>query len=201
MNHIPVMLEEAIAALSLSDGKLLVDCTFGAGGYSREILKSPNVQLLGLDRDPSVKEAADELLQERPGRFAFRQIAFSALEQGNLEYRITASYEGLFDDSKQAANNTSEKLQLILNLEIAPVLQAAQAGDLSQRVILKGKEGFYKELGKAVNQLLESTEQAIQDTVEGLKALEAGDLTHRIQRSYEGSFDTIKQASNNTAEK
>ncbi|MBL1352091.1 MAG: HAMP domain-containing protein [Zetaproteobacteria bacterium] len=127
--------------------------------------------------------------------------AFSALEQGNLEYRITASYEGLFDDSKQAANNTSEKLQLILNLEIAPVLQAAQAGDLSQRVILKGKEGFYKELGKAVNQLLESTEQAIQDTVEGLKALEAGDLTHRIQRSYEGSFDTIKQASNNTAEK
>lgn len=81
MNHIPVMLKEAIAALNLAEGKLVVDCTFGAGGYSREILKSPNVQLLGLDRDPAVQEAADGLLQEHSGRFTFRQIAFSALEQ------------------------------------------------------------------------------------------------------------------------
>ncbi|MDQ6952751.1 MAG: methyl-accepting chemotaxis protein [Mariprofundaceae bacterium] len=127
--------------------------------------------------------------------------ASKALEEGNLEHRITAIYEGLFDESKQASNNTSDKLQLILNQEIAPVLQAAQAGDLSQRVSLAGKEGFYKELGEVVNQLLESTETIMNDTVLGLKALETGDLTHRIERPYEGSFDMIKQASNNTAEK
>ncbi|MDQ6973441.1 MAG: methyl-accepting chemotaxis protein, partial [Mariprofundaceae bacterium] len=133
--------------------------------------------------------------------FADLSSAFSALDKGNLDYRINAVCEGVFDTSKEAANNTAEKLKVILNQEIAPVLHTAQKGDLSQRVSLEGKEGFYKELAEVVNQLLESTETIMNDTVLGLKALETGDLTHRIERPYEGSFDMIKQASNNTAEK
>jgi len=50
--HIPVLLDEVIAALAPRPGEVFVDGTFGAGGYSRAILaKGANV--IGIDRDPS----------------------------------------------------------------------------------------------------------------------------------------------------
>ncbi|MDQ6958335.1 MAG: methyl-accepting chemotaxis protein [Mariprofundaceae bacterium] len=124
-----------------------------------------------------------------------------ALEQGDLTHKITNEYEGAFDVIKQAANATTAKLSRTLNDDIAPALDAAKAGDLSKRVQTENYVGFYKQLGDATNDLLDKSEQAINDTVAGLKALERGDLTHKITNEYEGAFDTIKQASNNTAVK
>ncbi|MDQ6959132.1 MAG: methyl-accepting chemotaxis protein [Mariprofundaceae bacterium] len=127
--------------------------------------------------------------------------ALKALEQGDLTHKITNEYEGVFDVIKQAANTTTAKLSRTLNDDIGPVLDAAKAGDLSRRVQTENYVGFYKQLGDATNDLLDKSEQAINDTVAGLKALERGDLTHEITNDYEGAFDTIKQASNNTAVK
>ena len=36
--HIPVLLDEVIAALAPQPGDVIVDATFGAGGYSRALL-------------------------------------------------------------------------------------------------------------------------------------------------------------------
>ena len=38
-SHIPVMLEEAINALSIVSNGTYLDCTFGRGGHSKQILK------------------------------------------------------------------------------------------------------------------------------------------------------------------
>ncbi len=38
VRHIPVLLEEVLAALAPAPGKLILDGTFGAGGYSSAIL-------------------------------------------------------------------------------------------------------------------------------------------------------------------
>ncbi len=38
--HIPVLLDEVIAALAISPGETHVDGTFGAGGYSQAMLKA-----------------------------------------------------------------------------------------------------------------------------------------------------------------
>ncbi|GMR00514.1 MAG: hypothetical protein BMS9Abin18_1370 [Zetaproteobacteria bacterium] len=127
--------------------------------------------------------------------------ALQALEQGDLTHQIISEYEGSFDVIKQAANTTAAKLNRTLNDDIGPVLEAAKAGDLTKRVQTENYVGFYKELGNATNDLIAASEQAINDTVAGLKALEKGDLTHRITNDYEGLFDVIKQASNNTAGK
>ena len=37
--HIPVLLDEVIAALDPQPGDVVVDATFGAGGYTRAILQ------------------------------------------------------------------------------------------------------------------------------------------------------------------
>lgn len=80
MSHLPVMLDQAVAALELAPGKRIVDCTFGAGGYSAAILQVPGVELLGLDRDPMVQACAQEMQTANAGRFSFYQTKFSGLQ-------------------------------------------------------------------------------------------------------------------------
>ena len=57
--HIPVMLHESIKALDIIPNGFYIDCTFGRGGHSKEILKKLNDdgRLLALDKDlEAVKE-------------------------------------------------------------------------------------------------------------------------------------------------
>lgn len=79
--HAPVLLNEAVDALSPRDGAFYVDATFGAGGYSRAILAAADCRVLGLDRDPRVRPMADGLTGAAPGRFVFAQTRFSAMEE------------------------------------------------------------------------------------------------------------------------
>jgi 16S rRNA (cytosine1402-N4)-methyltransferase len=81
MSHVPVMLDEVLHALEPRDGALYIDGTFGAGGYSRGILSAADCRLIGIDRDPSVLLAADQLKRAAPQRFAFVQAAFSEMEE------------------------------------------------------------------------------------------------------------------------
>ncbi len=55
--HIPVLLTEAIDALYIQPHGVYVDCTFGGGGHSREILKRLNKdgRLIAFDQDPDAK--------------------------------------------------------------------------------------------------------------------------------------------------
>ena len=49
--HIPVLLDEVIAALAPAPGEVMVDATFGAGGYTRAILTA-GARVIAFDRDP-----------------------------------------------------------------------------------------------------------------------------------------------------
>ena len=55
--HIPVMLKEAVDSLSIKPDGVYVDCTFGGGGHSREILArlNENGRLYAFDQDPDAK--------------------------------------------------------------------------------------------------------------------------------------------------
>ena len=60
--HFPVMLDEVIKICNLSKKKqLVIDCTFGGGGYSKALLKFPNVKVIALDRDKSAIKRAEIL--------------------------------------------------------------------------------------------------------------------------------------------
>ena len=70
--HITVLKEEAVSALNLSEGEVVVDATLGAGGHSEAIVSKlgKNGTLIALDADPTAIEVAKDRLQ------AFKNIEF-----------------------------------------------------------------------------------------------------------------------------
>ena len=80
MSHIPVMLDHVIEHLQPKSGDIIVDGTFGGGGYSRRILASASCQVKGIDRDPDAISRAEPLVAEFPERFELMQGAFGDLE-------------------------------------------------------------------------------------------------------------------------
>ena len=58
MSHAPVLVEKVIEAVAPVDGGVLVDATYGGGGYSRAALAVANVTVLAVDRDPEAMERA-----------------------------------------------------------------------------------------------------------------------------------------------
>lgn len=78
--HITVLLEEAVAALSLRANGCYVDGTFGRGGHSRLILErlGPGGRLLGFDKDPLAIATGNALAAE-DGRFVVVQRSFAEL--------------------------------------------------------------------------------------------------------------------------
>jgi 16S rRNA (cytosine1402-N4)-methyltransferase len=50
--HVPVLVEEVIHALAPVEGAVMVDGTYGGGGYARAALAVANFTLIGIDRDP-----------------------------------------------------------------------------------------------------------------------------------------------------
>ena len=62
--HKPVMLDEVLEWLAPRDGEIIVDGTFGGGGYSRAILGSSKCTLIGIDRDVDAIERARKMAEE-----------------------------------------------------------------------------------------------------------------------------------------
>ena len=79
-SHFPVMLNEIINISSPSKGGSFIDCTFGGGGFSKEILKFPKTYVKAIDRDKKVVSIAKKLETKFPKRFEFFQIKFSELD-------------------------------------------------------------------------------------------------------------------------
>jgi methyl-accepting chemotaxis protein len=84
---------------------------------------------------------------------------------------------------------------------VGGIVQAAVRGDFSQRVALDGKSGLILNVGTAINTLCDNISNALDDLAEMLGSLAEGDLTRRITGQYEGTFATIKDSANTTAER
>ncbi|QBX38713.1 16S rRNA (cytosine(1402)-N(4))-methyltransferase RsmH [Brevundimonas sp. S30B] len=82
--HAPVLLNEVIEALSPRAGEVMIDATFGAGGYARAILAT-GASVIGLDRDPTVRPHAEAVAADHPDRFRLIETPFSGLAEAFAE--------------------------------------------------------------------------------------------------------------------
>jgi len=79
--HVPVLLDETIAALSPRDDALYLDGTFGGGGYSRALLEAVRCRIVAIDRDPEAVARGDALARRYPGRLTIIEGRFGEMEQ------------------------------------------------------------------------------------------------------------------------
>ncbi|MDO9270068.1 MAG: methyl-accepting chemotaxis protein [Methylobacter sp.] len=85
--------------------------------------------------------------------------------------------------------------------EVADIVYGAVMGNFTKRIQMQGKEGFFKQLGENLNQLMETSETGLNEVVRVLEALSRGDLTEKITNDYSGTFGQLKDDSNITVEK
>ncbi|MGX1587387.1 16S rRNA (cytosine(1402)-N(4))-methyltransferase RsmH [Brevundimonas diminuta] len=78
--HAPVLLAEVIEALAPKAGDVVIDATFGAGGYTRAILER-GADVVALDRDPTVQSFAEAVARDFPDRFQLIRTPFSGLAE------------------------------------------------------------------------------------------------------------------------
>ena len=74
--HVPVLLAEVLDALKPAAGQVIVDGTFGAGGYSRAFLAA-GARVVAFDRDPGAARFSASL--EKAGGFRLVQQSFGAM--------------------------------------------------------------------------------------------------------------------------
>ena len=84
--------------------------------------------------------------------------------------------------------------------EVARVIEAAAAGDLSGRIGTEDKEGFFLQLAGQINTLLDANAGSLEQVSNLLSALSRGDLTVRMRGEYQGVFATMRDDANATAE-
>lgn len=79
--HTSVMLEETLAHLTPTAGKVYVDATLGGAGHTSAILErsAPDGHVIGFDRDETALAAARHRLAERDSRVTFVHAPFAEL--------------------------------------------------------------------------------------------------------------------------
>ena len=80
--HVPVLLKESIEGLNIDENGIYVDCTVGAGGHSKEILKRlTKGKLIAIDQDVEALDAAKVNLAQWAGQVDFVHSNFSRLDE------------------------------------------------------------------------------------------------------------------------
>lgn len=97
--HQPVLLDAALAGLSLRANGIYVDATFGRGGHSRALLSrlDETGRLIAFDQDPDAAAHA-EPLAAADARFIFVRSSFADLAQRMAELELTGRVDGLLFD-------------------------------------------------------------------------------------------------------
>ncbi|MDE0351021.1 MAG: 16S rRNA (cytosine(1402)-N(4))-methyltransferase RsmH [Gammaproteobacteria bacterium] len=89
MHHVPVLLEETVAAVAVAHDGAFADATYGSGGHSRGLLErlGPAARLLVLDRDEDAVADA-RALAARDARVRARHAPFSRIGEVARDERL-----------------------------------------------------------------------------------------------------------------
>ena len=124
VKHYPVLLKEIISVITPQHGGTFIDCTLGQGGYSKEILKYQNTKVIGLDRDNNCEVIGKEIQKKFPGRFLFKNLRFSKLNNLKLKnenikgiiFDLGYSFTQIKDPEKGLSFNSEGELNMRMGL-------------------------------------------------------------------------------------
>lgn len=184
--HIPVMLMEAIDALNIQPNGVYVDCTFGGGGHSSEILKRLNEdgRLVAFDQDPDAKRNLpdDERVVFVPHNF--KHISrFLKLNRFDKVDGVLADLGVSSHQFDEAARGFSTRFEGPLDMRMDPS-QSVTASFILQTYSQQQLHKLFEQYGEVTNaktlatvivqqrstnsyQTIEQLKQALQSVVKG----------------------------------
>ena len=124
VKHYPVLLKEIISVITPQHGGTFIDCTFGQGGYTNEILKYQNTKVIGLDRDISSEFIGKKIQEKFPNRFSFKNLTFSKLNNlkskneniKGIVFDLGYSFTQIKDPEKGLSFNSQGDLNMRMGL-------------------------------------------------------------------------------------
>ncbi len=107
------------------------------------------------------------------------------------------------DEALRIERSQSERAEMMQELqhEFGAVVDAAVAGDFSQRVAAEFPDAELNALARSVNELVETVDRGMDESGEVLSALAHTDLTKRVTGDYQGAFERLKRNTNAVADK
>jgi 16S rRNA (cytosine1402-N4)-methyltransferase len=162
-DHLPVLPEEAVAALAVKPDGVYVDATFGRGGHALRILGALGAEgcLVALDRDPSAEAVAREWADPR---FHFHRAWFSTVPEVLARARIDRIDGALLDlgiaspQIDEAERGFSFRADGELDMRMDPSrgysaaqwLASASEAELKGVIAGYGEERFAQQIARAI---------------------------------------------------
>jgi 16S rRNA (cytosine1402-N4)-methyltransferase len=200
-HHVPVLVRRVVEYLAPRDGGMVVDGTFGAGGYTRAILAAASCRVIALDRDPTAIARGAALVAESAGRLTLVEDRFSNLDAAALGQGADAVDGVVLDigvSSMQldtAERGFSFRLDGPLDMRMsgegasaADVVAAASERDLAAIVATLGEERHARAVARAIvrargDEPIRST-RALADIVARVVRTRPGDI-HPATRTFQ----------------
>lgn len=184
-SHSPVMLETSINNLNIKKDGIYVDCTFGRGGHSKNILERIGAKgkLIAIDKDNEAEDFA-KLNFINDKRFIFEKNNFSNIVSIVEKYNGKNKVNGILldlgvsspqlDDPERGFSfmkegpldmrmDTSSKLTALL------WLKEADLNDISRVLKIYGEEKYSYRIAKAIKKSIE--ENSLQTTIDLSKVI------------------------------
>ena len=162
--HTPVLLDEVLAALQPLDGAVIIDATFGAGGYTRRLLDA-GASVHAFDRDPDAIAAgqgwAETALDPprlvlHPRRFSEMVDAMSAAGVAQVDgvvMDIGVSSMQLDQASRGFAFSLNGPLDMRMGQDgpsAADFLNSAAEGEIADVLYIYGEERQSRRVARAI---------------------------------------------------
>ena len=172
------MIDEVLKICNPKNGGNFMDCTFGAGGYSKELLKFHETKVFALDRDKHVIELANKLKSDFKSRFLFYNKKFSNLDLVSTNkfdaviFDLGLSSIQLDDFSRGFSFKSQSELNMSMGLtetSAKKVLNTYSSQDLRDIIKIFGEEEEALKISK--NIVKERTKKIINNTDELVKII------------------------------
>lgn len=199
VRHIPVLLEEVAGAVAARPGDLVIDGTFGAGGYSTRIL-ADGASVIGIDRDPNAIRDGHGLVAASGGRLSLWHGAFADMEAAAAGRQADAVMLDIGVSSMQideAERGFSFLRDGPLDMRMAQsgtsaadVVNKAKVGDLIRIIGIYGEEKQASRIARMIEkqraiQPFTSTKQLAAE-IEKIMPRRHDDRIHPATRTFQG---------------
>jgi len=181
--HKTVLLKETIQSLNLKDNSMVLDCTFGGGGHSLEILKRyPSVKIVAIDQDKGAFEKAREKFKGLEDRITFINKNFRDIEGlGNFDgmiFDLGLSSDQLENSGRGFSFMKDEPLLMTMkeepseeDLTAREIVNNWDEENIAKIIYGYGQEKFSRKIARAIVEAREGRE--IKTTFDLVKILES----------------------------